>query len=158
MTIDEIIDFVAALDGVLTLTPTAADPWPEISWGDSFFYYSPDGVVPTKTQPFATIVTKDYPDEPSSRLDRPNAFRVNIAAGKEAFINWTGHEPKQTATTEIDYSVTDTLIPHPTYGIAGWLAVVNPGTRTDAPTQELLQTAYDRARSRYERRAESDDR
>ncbi|MFD6156708.1 DUF6194 family protein [Nocardia sp. NPDC060256] len=157
MTIDEIIDFVANLDGVLTLSPTASDEWPEISWGDTFFYYSPDGVIPTNTQPFATIVTKDYPDEPSSQLTRPNTFRVNIAAGKEAFTNWIGRAPRQ-AATDVDYSVTDTVIPHPTYSSAGWLAVVNPGTHTDAPTRELLQTAYHRARARYERRAESDDR
>ncbi|MFI6999513.1 DUF6194 family protein [Nocardia sp. NPDC050175] len=157
MTIDEIIDFVADLDGVLTLNPTAGDQWPEISWGDTFFYYSPDGVIPTNTQPFATIVTKDYPDEPSSQLNRPNTFRVNIVAGKEAFTNWIGHAPRQ-AVTDVDYSVTDTVIPHPTYSSAGWLAVVNPGTRTDAPTRELLQTAYHRARSRHERRAGSDAR
>ncbi|WP_405165905.1 DUF6194 family protein [Nocardia sp. NBC_01499] len=158
MTIDEIIDFVSSLDGVLAISPTAGDPWPELSWGDSFFYYSPDGVVPTKTQPFATIVTKDYPDDQRSHLDRPDTFRVNIAAGKEAFIDRIGHSPKQTVTEEVDYSVTDTVIPHPIYGMGGWLAVVNPGTRTDAATRELLQTAYDRARSRYERHSESDSR
>ncbi|MFI6045627.1 DUF6194 family protein [Nocardia sp. NPDC051321] len=158
MTIDEIIDFVATLDGVLTLSPTAGDQWPEISWGDTFFYYSPDGTVPTNTQPFATIVTKDYPDDQSSLLNRPNTFRVNIAAGKEAFIEWTGHPPKQTTIEAVDYSVTDTVIPHPRYGTAGWLAVVNPDTRADAPTRELLHTAYDRARSHHERRAGSGPR
>ncbi|MEU7138393.1 DUF6194 family protein [Nocardia sp. NPDC046473] len=154
MTIDEIIDFVATLDGVLTLSPTAGDQWPEISWGDTFFYYSPDGAIPTNTQPFATIVTKDYPDDQSSLLNRPNTFRVNIAAGKDAFTHWTGHTPR--AATEVDYSATDTVIPHPTYAAAGWLAVVNPGPSTDEPTRELLQTAYHRARSRYERRVGSD--
>lgn len=93
MTIDEIIDFVSALDGVLTLRPGPGDGSPEISWGDTFFYYSPDGVVPKATQPFATIVTKNYPGDESSRLDRPDTFRVNIAAGKEAFTYWTGHTP-----------------------------------------------------------------
>jgi len=59
MTIDDIIDFVEGLDDVLTLRPVPGDGSPEISWGDTFFYYSPDGVVPTTTQPFATIVTKN---------------------------------------------------------------------------------------------------
>lgn len=158
MTIDDIIEFVANLDGVLTLSPTAGDQWPEISWGDTFFYYSPDGSVPTNTQPFATIVTKDYPDDQSSLLHRPNTFRVNIAAGKEAFTDRIGQTPKQATTNDVDYSITDTVIPHPTYGTAAWLAIVNPGPHTDAPTRELLQTAYTRARSRYERRAESDPR
>ncbi|PXX63990.1 hypothetical protein DFR70_105172 [Nocardia tenerifensis] len=151
MTIDEIKDFIADLDGVLTLSPTAGDPWPAISHGDSFFYYSPDGAVPTNTQPFATIVTKDYPNEPSSGLDRPNTFRVNIAAGKEAFTDRLGHAPRHTA--DVDYTITDTVIPHPTYATAGWLSVVNPGPHTDGPIRELLQIAYQRARSRYERHA-----
>jgi hypothetical protein len=54
------------------------------SWGDLFFYYAPDGVVPTAGQPFATIVTKHYPDDAGSRLARPGAFRLNVAAGREA--------------------------------------------------------------------------
>ncbi|WP_378730129.1 DUF6194 family protein [Nocardia brasiliensis] len=156
MTIEEIIDFVGSLDGVLTISPEPGDSWPEIAWGDSFFYYSPDGVVPTRTQPFATIVTKDYDADRSSRLDRPDTFRVNIDAGKEAFIRWIGRTPREAAAEDVDYSVIDTVIPHPEYGTAGWLAVVNPGVRTGEPTRELLKMAYDRARSRYERRAGSE--
>jgi hypothetical protein len=89
MTIDEITELLDGLDGVLTLTPGPGDGSPEISWGDLFFYYAPDGVVP-KTQPFATIVTKDYPGDEQSRLDRPDTFRLNIAAGNEAFaVGWS---------------------------------------------------------------------
>jgi hypothetical protein len=155
MTMDEIISFVDGLDGALTLRPASGDGSPEISWGDTFFYYSPDGVTPTTTQPFATVVTKNYPGDEASRLDRPGAFRVNISAGKEAFIRWTGHAPREPATTEVDLSAADTVIAHPVYGTVGWLAVVNPGSRTEAATRELLRTAYHLARSRYERRAES---
>ncbi|WP_280259663.1 DUF6194 family protein [Nocardia abscessus] len=151
MTIDEIIAFVSALDGVLTLTPGPGDGSPEISWGDTFFYYSPDGVVPTTTQPFATIVTKNYPGDEESHLDRPDTFRVNINAGKEAFIQWTGHTPRE-PSPDHDPSATDTVIPHPIYKSAGWLAIVNPGQRTTDPTRELLHTAYNLARSRYKRR------
>ncbi|MEU2032981.1 DUF6194 family protein [Nocardia amamiensis] len=152
MTIDEIIGSVSRLDGVLTLRPGPGDGSPEISWGDTFFYYSPSGEVPQATQPFATIVTKNYPGDESSRLDRPDTFRVNIAAGKEAFVHWTGHAPRERAV-DIDPSVTDTVIAHPVYGSAGWLAVVNPGQRTEEAIRELLGTAYERARSRYERSA-----
>ncbi|MBF6164015.1 hypothetical protein IU486_04400 [Streptomyces gardneri] len=154
MTIDEIIDFVSALEGVLTLRPGPGNGSPQISWGDTFFYYSPDGGVPKATQPFATIVTKNYPDDERSRLDRPDTFRVNIAAGKEAFTHWTGHAPRE-LPPNLDHSVTDTVFPHPVYGSAGWLAIVNPDSRTDETTRDLLRTAYDRARARYERRAAS---
>lgn len=144
MTIDEIIGFVGGLDGVLTLRPAPGDGSPRISWGDAFFSYAPDGVVPTTTQPFATVVTKDYPGDEGSRLDRPDAFRVNIAAGKEAFVRWTEHAPPEPAD--------DTVMAHPVYGAAGWLAVVNPGPSAEAATRELLSTAHRLARSRHERR------
>jgi hypothetical protein len=147
MTADEIIEFVGSLDGVLTLSPSPGDDSPEISWGDTFFYYSPTGVVPSTTQPFATIVTKNYPGDEASRLDRADAYRVNVAAGKESFLHWTARPPQEP-------DVDDAVIAHPVYGSAGWLAVVNPGKRTGEITRELLRKAHRLARSRYERRAE----
>lgn len=151
MTEEEIIRFVETLDGVLTLRPQADDGSPEISWGDTFFYYAPDGAVPTKGQPFATIVTKDYPDDERSRLGRPGAFRVNIAAGTEAFTAWTGHAPRATPA-DTDPGADDTVFAHPLYGSLGWLAVVNPGARTAATVRELLNGAHRLACSRHERR------
>ena len=153
MTIDEIISFVDELDGVLTLRPGPGDGSPEIAWGDMFFYYAPNEVVPQNTQPFATIVTKDYPGDDKSELDRPGAFRVNVAAGKEAFVRWTGHSPGGSAAITDDPSASDVVIAHPVYGSISWLAVKNPGQRTDETLRELLQAAYQLARSRYERRA-----
>ncbi|MBO3750088.1 hypothetical protein J5X84_28740 [Streptosporangiaceae bacterium NEAU-GS5] len=151
MTVDEIIGFVDGLDGVLTLRPGPGDGTPEIAWSDVFFYYAPDGVVPATTQPFATVVTKDYPGDETSRLDRPGAFRVNLAPGRQEFIRWTGHAPGE--TTAVEAASDDTVIAHPVYGSAGWLAVVNPGGGTEATVRELLRTAHDLARARYERRA-----
>ncbi|KAA0021588.1 DUF6194 family protein [Antrihabitans cavernicola] len=139
-----------ALGGVLTLRPVPGDGTPEISWGDSFFYYAPDGVVPTTTQPFATIVTKDYPDDEGSQLNRPGVFRLNIATTKATFQRHTGHAPSLPAAG--DPSVSDTVIAHPVYGRMAWLAVVDPGPRTGAAVQELLTAAHDRARSRYDRK------
>ena len=153
MTMDEIISFVAGLDDVLALTPEPGDGTPEIAWGDTFFYYSPDGVVPQATQPFATIVTKDYPRDDKSELDRPEAFRVNVAAGKETFVRWTGHSPRDSAEYTNDPSASDVVIAHPVYGSLGWLGIKNPGERTDETLRELLHTAHQLARSRYERRA-----
>jgi hypothetical protein len=140
MVIDEIIEYVTGLGGVLLLQPGPGDGSPEIAWGDTFFYYAPDGVLP-KGQPFATIVTKDYPGDEASRLDRPDTFRVNMTPGKDTFDAWAG-------STE-DPSATDTVIVHPVYGSARWLAVVNPGPRTDATTRELLRAAHEQARRRH---------
>ncbi|WP_440071471.1 DUF6194 family protein [Streptosporangium sp. OZ121] len=155
MSIDEIIEFLTGLDGVVTLRPARGDGSPEISWGDTFFYYAPDGEVPAATQPFATIVTKDYPGDELSRLNRPGVFRLNVSAGKDAFTGWTGRQPRDAATDEADPSEADSVMAHPVYGTLGWLAVVNPGPRTETTVRELLRTAHDLARSRYRRRAGS---
>ena len=153
MNIDEIIGYVSGLDdGMLTLRPRAGDGTPEIAWGDAFFYYSPDGGVPANVQPFATIVTKDYPDDTSSRLDRPDAFRLNISVSKDDFTRLLGHAPRDTGPAG-DTGAADTVFAHPVYGTAGWVSIVNPGPRTDETARELLAAAYRTARSRYGNRA-----
>jgi hypothetical protein len=148
---DEVITFVEGLGGVLTLRPQPGDGSPEVSWGDAFLYHAPDGVVP-RTQPFATVVTKDYPGDEGSRLDRPGAFRVNIAAGIDEFRRWTGRAPRERATEDVDPSTPDVVIAHPVYGHLGWLAVVDPGPRTEDALRDLLRTAHALAQARYERR------
>ncbi len=47
MNIEEIIEHVEALGDVLAFRPQPGDGSPEISWGDVFFYYAPDGSSPT---------------------------------------------------------------------------------------------------------------
>ncbi|WP_026402273.1 DUF6194 family protein [Actinomadura rifamycini] len=153
MSIDEIIAFLEGMEGVLAVKPGPGDGTPEIAWGDAFFYYSPEGAVPAAAQPFATIVTKDYPEDEASRLNRPGAFRVNIAAGRDAFVRWTGRAPRDPGTGGPDPGTADAVLAHPVYGELGWLAVVEPGARTDAAVRELLGTAHGLARERYRRRA-----
>ncbi|WP_432416378.1 DUF6194 family protein [Geodermatophilus obscurus] len=142
------------MGGVLTLRPQPGDGSPEIAWDDAFLYYAPDGVVP-RTQPFATVVTKDHPGDAGSRLDRPGAFRVNVAAGTDDFRRWTGRDPREPATGDLDPSTPDVVLPHPVHGHLGWLAVVDPGSRTDQAVRDLLRTAHSLARARYERRSGS---
>jgi uncharacterized protein DUF6194 len=152
MDVDEIIKFATDLGEVLILQPGPGDGSPEIAWGDTFLYYVPDGAVPKTTQPFATIVTKDYPGDEQSRLNRPGTFRLNIAAGRAEFTARTGHAPRDPDTRAIDPSAADTVFPHPVYGDLAWLCVVNPGPQTATAVRELLTTAHHQSRTRYERR------
>lgn len=147
MDIDEIIDQVALLGGVVTLRPQPGDGSPEISWGDVFFYYGPDGQVPNG-QPFATVATKDYPGEPPWRLDRPGAFRLNLAVGKDEMQALIGDG----VGTDADSGLADFWIPHPVYSHLGWIAVVNPGQDTSDQARTLLRTAHANARTRHHRR------
>lgn len=138
MTIEEIADFVESLGKVLTLRPGPDDEAPEIAWEDLFFYYAPDGRVP-RGQPFATIVTKDYPGEPASGLGN-GIFRVNIDAGRR------DQDPAEDPTRH------DHVLPHPVYGHLGWVAIVQPAELAADPLLELLRDAYGAAERRWARR------
>ena len=154
MTVDEITEFVESLEAVLVHRPAEGDGTPEIAWGDIFFYYAPDGELP-ETQPFVSIVTKDYPDEPPSGLNAPDAFRVNLGSDKEEFVARLGRDPKAPPSDLESLSATDdVIIAHPTYGSLGWLAVKNPGPATEADVRELITRAHALAKSRYQRKAD----
>ena len=150
MTLDDIVNLVGSFEGTVTQRPREGDGTPEIAWGDAFFYYSPDGTIPT-TQPFATIVTKNYPGDELSGLDRPDAFRVNIVAEKQEFEQILGVPAREAAHAPRADS-DDVLAAHPQYGTAGWLSVVNPSSQTETQVRQLLDSAYNVARRRYERR------
>ncbi|WP_017580161.1 DUF6194 family protein [Nocardiopsis valliformis] len=154
MTEDEIIHFVAGLGQVDVMTASRESGAPEIAWGDSFFLYDPDGRARERGgfTPFATLVTKDYPDfDSDSDLDRPGVFRVNIAVGRALFEEVVGHTPAAHAEHRegFDFTEPDRLLPHPAYAAQGWLAVLNPGPRTSGRVRELLCLAKERAAARH---------
>lgn len=152
MTMEQILDTIRSFDGVLELAPAEGGEFPEIAWGDHFFYYAPDGQVPQREQPYATIITKDYPDDSACDLDRPGRWRLNIHVGTESFTELIGERPREEGAPR-DFTATDTLLPHPLYRLQGWIAIVNPGERTEAQALGLLRAAHDDAVRRAERRA-----
>ncbi len=155
MTMEQFLDVLHGFDGVLDLAPIEA-PFPEIAWGDHFFYYAPDGEVPQREQPYATIVTKDYPDDTACDLDPPGRWRLNIHVGRDRLTQMMGAEPRSAEPPD-DPSVADVFIPHPVYSAQGWVAVVNPGEATTDEAISLLQRAHESARRRVDRREVSRD-
>ncbi|MGH8929979.1 MAG: DUF6194 family protein [Egibacteraceae bacterium] len=157
MTEDEIIEFVGGMAGVVAVTADEASGAPEVAWGDTFFFYDPDGDVPTnRRQPFATIVTKDYQGfDTASQLDRPGVFRLNISVTRDAFRELVGYTPAahKGSSADVDYTATDRLLPHPVYAPQSWLCVLNPGNETDAQVRFLLKEAWNRAAERHTRRS-----
>ncbi|MDQ0735847.1 DUF6194 family protein [Arthrobacter agilis] len=145
---DEIIEAIRTFDGVLEVAPREGDGTPPIAWGDHFFYYSPDGTVPQRTQPYATIVTKDYPDDTLSNLDAEGRWRLNIHVGSARARELTGDR-----VDDPDPSRADTILLHPVYGHLGWVAIVNPGSRTGPAVMDLLRGAHEDERRRVARRA-----
>ena len=147
----EILEEVRAFSGVLVVAPEAGGDFPELSWGDAYFYYAPDGRVPERTQPYGTIITKDYPDDTSSALDAPGRFRVNIHVGRERAESIIAAGSLTDDGT--DPTAVDVFRPHPLYGAAGWVCVIGPTETTDGAVLALLRDAHEAARARTERRA-----
>ena len=141
----EIVDAVSDFDGVLVVIPGEASGSPEVAWGDAFFYHAPDGVMPERTQPYGTIVTKNYPDDESSRLNEPGRFRVNIHVGRA--------RASQIVDEGASPADVDVFVVHPLYGAAGWVSVVNPAAATAQQTIALLRDAHEAARARASRRS-----
>ena len=96
-------------------------------------------------------MTKNYPGDELSRLDRPDAFRVNVVAGKPEFEHLLGVPPREAAHAP-QADTDDTLAAHPQYGTAGWVSVVNPSSKSASQIRELLESAYGVAKARHERR------
>ena len=140
------------LPGIVTTTDS----------NDWYLFYDPDGVtVPERRFPFCTLMTGDRYDA-ASRLDRdPATYRVNLEAGRRSYEDLFGPAPRQPAgyaviDTGFDYTVTDTLLPHPFYAPLHWVCVVNPGQRTVGTLALLLDRAHGSARRRYDNRQDRD--
>lgn len=153
MSMEQIIATVRGLDGALVLVPEPGGDFPEIAWGDAFFYYAPDGQMPKNIQPYGTIVTKNYPDDATSDLDFPGRWRVNVNVDRVRFQELTGEEPRSISRPR-DYAAADSVMPHPVYGALGWISVVNPAERTTDTVVQLLRSAHQAARARFARRHE----
>lgn len=151
MSMEQIIATVRGFVGALVVVPEQGGDFPELVWGDAFFYYAPDGGVPANVQPYGTIVTKNYPDDAVSDLDPPGRWRLNIHVDRATFRELTGEEPRS-LTRPRDYAAADTVMPHPVYGALGWVSVVNPGERATDTAVQLLRSAHDAARARCARR------
>ncbi len=155
---DQILDTIRSFEGVVELAPAVGSEFPEISWGDHFFYYSPDGTIPQNVQPYATIVTKDYPDDDRSNLNPDDRWRLNIHVGPARFTELTGVTPRDFGAGDRsgrDFGEADLIMPHPVYGSLGWVAVVNPGARTLVTVADLLRAAHEDDRRRVQRRSQN---
>lgn len=140
MTEDDVREVLSALDGVRVVLGSESAGTPRSHWGDTFCFYDPD-VTADQRMPFATIVTHDTLGwDEVSNLDRPGAFRVNLAVGR-------AHQPD--VDGEIDYSEEDVVLPHPQYAAQGWIAIVNPSSARSDQIRELIRVAHGRAVDRH---------
>jgi hypothetical protein len=142
VTEDEIIDLPPVYLAFASSPRTrrwAHRKWPGV-WGDSFFFYDPNDVPEDRRFPFTTIVTKDYGGfDEASNLDREGVYRLNVSVGRERFTELIGYPPAQHDEHEndFDYTLIDTVVPHPAYGKQAWVSILNPGARTSDQARAL---------------------
>ncbi len=121
--------------------------------GATSFAYDPDR-VPSAAVYFATLKSRDEPNDDVSQLDRPAVFRLNIALPVEDFQRLFGPPPPPPGDdglveTRHDFSALDRLLPHPVYAYLAWACVVSPSAATLETMKPLLARAYALAQARY---------
>lgn len=101
-----------------------------------------------------TIKEKDGDHDKSSRLNREDAFRVNLGVRKNTFVRRFGAIPKRPQKGGIvdmsfDFSEADRIIPHPVYAWMSWICVINPSEQTFVELKPLIDDAYEYAKEKY---------
>jgi hypothetical protein len=121
--------------------------------GVTFFAYNPDG-APQASVYFATIKTKDDPNDDVSDLSRPSVYRLNLGLSEAAYVALFGPLPPRPGDdglieTHHDFKQLDQPLPHPVYAYLGWICVLTPSAATFETLKPLLADAYALAQSRY---------
>lgn len=116
--------------------------------GYTFFFYGAERMLP-----FATLATTDNEGDRVSNLDRPGVFRLNIGVSKQTFQSLFGTD--KVDVSAYDFTVLDTIMPHPDYAAQSYICVLNPSDTTFQKLQRLLSEAYELAVRRATRRQTS---
>lgn len=126
------------------------------SWGERGIFYNPGNMFKRGVY-VMTIKDKDGENDRSSRLNRENVYRVNIGIRKSTYEKMFGAIPKRpskggTIGTEQDFSVMNTIMPHPIYAWMGWICILNPSEKNFENLKPLIAEAYEYAREKSKKR------
>jgi hypothetical protein len=114
------------------------------NFGYTFFFIGDDQMVP-----FVTIAHTDNEYETVSNLNREGVFRINIGVSRKTFNDLVGE-----ATYEpVDYSVLNTILPHPDYAKQNFICILNPADENVEKTKQLITEAHALALARFQRKA-----
>ena len=146
---DLVHDHVSSMPGVV----------PKAAWGETSYFYNPGHRFERGTY-FATIKDHDGANDRASRLDRPGVWRLNMGVAKERYVALFGPPPPRpdrarTIEGDWDFTMLDTITPHPVYGWMGWIAVLNPSASTWARCRPLIESAHGRARATFDKRVKA---
>ncbi len=130
------------------------------SWGEKGIFYNPNGILKRGVY-VLTIKEKDGDNDKASLLNRDNVYRVNVGLRKQTFIEHFGHIPKRPSAGNIvkmdyDFTILDTIMPHPVYAWMGWVCVLNPSSKTFEEFKIMLQESYEFAKEKFAKRKKNE--
>ena len=127
------------------ITSTFENVETSVNMGYTFFFYRDDHM-----HAFATVASSGNEYERISNLDRPGVYRLNIGVSRETFRSLFG--TKKINVSDYDFTVLDTIMPHPDYSSQSFICVLSPTEATFERIRPMLAEAYDIAMKRYNRR------
>ena len=127
------------------------------AWGETSLFYNPGRLLPRGVY-FATVKQKDGENDRGSDLDRAGVFRFNVGTSKPLFLEKFGPPPSrpgkgQTIDGPWDFTALDTITPHPVYGWMSWVSVLNPSDATLADMDEIIEAAFQKAKTAFDKKA-----
>jgi Family of unknown function (DUF6194) len=127
------------------ITSTFENVETAVNLGYTFFFYRDDHM-----HAFATIASTGNEYERISNLDRPGVFRLNIGVSRETFQALFGRN--KIDVSDYDFTVLDTIMPHPDYSSQSFICVLSPSEATFERIRPMLAEGYDIAMKRYNKR------
>jgi hypothetical protein len=132
---------------------------PRDVWGETSFFYNPGSFLARGTY-FMTIKQKDGENDKASKLNRNGVFRINCGTIKKDFENLFGDRPSRPPKGGIiegpwKFDEKDKIMPHPVYGWAGWVCVINPTKKTFEQFLKLSDNYYIEAVKRFNQKIKS---
>jgi len=129
---------------------------PQNTWGETSYFYNPGNKL-SRGAYFMTIKEKDGENDKASKLDREGVFRINCGTTKSDFMKLFGEKPARPPKGGVvegpwDFTERDTIMPHPVYGWAGWICVLNPSEKTLNNFFKIADDYYDEAVVRFNKR------
>lgn len=116
------------------------------TWGERALFHNPGGELPHGVY-FLTLKLRDSENDSASRLDGRGAYRVNLGLTPAAYAARFGTRPPRPAkggvvATGHDFTMLDTLTPHPIYAWMGWAAILSPSAASLEALWPELDASY----------------
>ncbi|AWW27432.1 DUF6194 family protein [Acetobacterium carbinolicum] len=126
------------------------------SWGEKGIFYNPNHALKRGVY-VLTVKEKDGANDKGSNLNRDGIFRVNMGLRKQTFLELFGSIPARPAAGEVvkmeyDFTLLDTILPHPVYAWMGWISILNPSEDTFEKLKPLIEESYAFATEKFKKR------